>query len=255
VGTPTARVGRLAERLQFDENIGAHPIRIAVTGFTLDLTATQKKVSRFGQKIAIAHGYPLTFVSQKLHDMGGVLVDDLKSVLHATHVVASNGTDQLKRTPKLMVAFCRTTNIVNLAWLTDSIKAGEPLACDNFLIMDATAEKLYGFTMRETLKTSSSKLKRNAFLLDGWSVFICHDVAGNKAPPADELQTIVIAAGGMWLDSPTDVKSKILVITSDPATKNQLSSKYVASALRNGASKRTIKWLFDCIMTQRTDLE
>jgi len=193
--------------------------------------------------------------------LGGELLESIEDAHTATHVIASDGKDSIRRTPKLMIGICRTPNIVTKDWLIKSSKAGKALPCAKFLVLhDAEAEKLYDFSMRQTLKNISSNLERGTFLLDGWWIFVCKGVAGNKAPSSEELQRIVEAAGGSWLvlltpSATKDVNpSRLLLITGDPETKKQLSSKPVASVLHNGASKRTTAWLFHAIMKQQLDL-
>ena len=157
-----------------------------------------------------------------------------------------------------MIGICRTPNIVRLEWLEMSAKAGKPLPCDKFLILgDKQAEKQYQFTMRRTLKKVRSNFGSESFLLNGWKVHICGGVAGNKAPPEKELKLIVEAAGGSWTPSLSKIRketARLLVITSDPEVKKQVSASEVAVALRNGAQKRTTSWLFHAIMTQVLDL-
>lgn len=187
--------------------------------------------------------------------LGAVLVENIADAHTATHVIASDEKTSMRRTPKLMIALCSTENIVSLNWLVESAEAKKLLPCRDYVIADAHAEKKYGFSMKKTLKTIESRRSR---LLEGWSVYVCKGVAGNKAPGADELQLMIEAAGGSLLGSFTKKKgldfSKILIITSDPETSKQVSTKTVAAALDEGASKRTVKWLFDALMKQESDL-
>jgi hypothetical protein len=193
--------------------------------------------------------------------LGGVLLEDIKDAHTATHVISTDGTESIRRTPKLMIGICRTRNIVNKLWLLNSSKQGRSLPCDDFLILnDTEAEAKYDFSMRDTLERVSSNIEEGTSLLGGWWIYVCKGVAGKKAPSEAELKLIVEAAGGTWLSSlnssymkDVDV-SRLLVVTGDPDTKKQLSPKPVASALRDGAVKQTTSWLFHAVMTQHLDL-
>jgi hypothetical protein len=188
----------------------------------------------------------------------GVLIEKIADAHNATHVIASDGKSEMRRTAKLMIALCRTSNIVSLDWLVKSAAEARALPCKDYLILDnEKVEQQYKFTMRHTLTNLTRRLEQGTYLLDGWSVFVCTGVAGNKAPPEEEFRLVVEAAGASWLTSPASrglVHSKILIITSDPETKKQLSPKPVATALKNGATKRTTTWLFNAIMAQEADL-
>lgn len=180
---------------------------------------------------------------------------DLSSAINATHVIAAD-KGSIRRTPKLMIALCRTPNIVSLDWLNKSGENGSWLPCDNFLIVnDRNAERLYEFSMEKTLKRLKSNLEAEQYILDGWDVYVCDGVAGNKAPQKDELKCIVEATGGTWVTSLRSCNpEKLLILTSDPETTTQTSKKTIRSALEQGATKRSIKWFFGTTFTQTTDL-
>lgn len=196
------------------------------------------------------------YTFQLVQTIGAVLIDKLADAHTATHVVASDGKIEMRRTAKLMIALCRTANIVSLDWLVKSAAEGKPLDCADFLILDSKkVEKQYNFTMRRTLDNLTRRLDRGAHLLDGWSVYVCAGVAGINAPPEKEFRLIVEAAGASWLSSPSARgldPAKLLIITSDPEPR--MPSKPVVTALKNGATKRTTTWLFDAMMAQEVDL-
>lgn len=146
-------------------------------------------------------------------------------------------------------------NIVSLNWLVKSAKVGKPLSCQAFLLLhDENAEQQYNFSMRMTLVRADRMRRHKTALLDGWFVYVCKGVAGNKAPPQKEMRLIIEVAGGQWLSESNLKKevdhSNVLVITSDENFKKQVSTKVVARALDNGAKKKPTSWLFNCIMTQ-----
>jgi len=193
--------------------------------------------------------------------IGGVLVDHLEEAHTATHVIAGDTKTSIRRTPKLMIGLCCSSNIVNLDWLVKSNAAHRALPSEDFLILDDNeAEKQYKFVMKQTLNRISSFAERGTSLLAGWHVFSCKGVVGNKAPPEKEFRLIIEAAGGKWLPSLSASSMKgldishLMVITSDPETKKQTSLKAVASALANGAAKLTTSQLFHAFMTQKLDL-
>jgi hypothetical protein len=194
------------------------------------------------------------------------LIEHIADAHTATHVIASDGTTELRRTTKLMIALCRTTNILTLDWLVQSARCHQPLDGRPFRIAQqhptttAAAEAMYHFSMRTTLRNIARHLERGTLLLQGWSVYVCPKVAGHKAPPVDEFRLIVEATGASWLDSLSPGRREVeatlttvLLITSDPPTKSQLATKAVKDALQKGAIHRSTTWLFHAIMTQEVD--
>jgi hypothetical protein len=187
--------------------------------------------------------------------LGAVLLRDHAEAHTATHVVASDGKKEMKRTVKLMIAMCRTTNIVTIDWLVQSAKKGVVLPCVDFRVQDHRAEQAHNFSMSRSLQNLDRHLRKGVLLLSGWSVFVCPGVAGKKAPPTNDFRLLVEAAGAIWLASismPDLNMTKVVVITSDPEMKAQ--QKTTATAVNKGASKRTKTWLFDAMMRQEIDL-
>jgi hypothetical protein len=187
--------------------------------------------------------------------IGAELIDKVEDAASATHVIAGDDEVSLRRTPKLMIGICVTSNIVHMDWLTQSAKKREVLPCKDFLLLsDKVAEKKYQFKMRDTLTAGRRMQDEGRTLLGGKSVYVCKGVAGNKAPPENELKLIVEAAGGEWVSKASalgrDVDNE-LIITNDPAPKKQLSAKDVAKVLKKGVKSFTTTWLFDCIMKQQ----
>jgi hypothetical protein len=186
--------------------------------------------------------------------LGGELIEKVEEAGNATHVIAGDDKNSLRRTPKVMIGICRTSNIVHMKWLTTSAKKRKAQPCRSFLLVnDTKAEEAYGFNMSDTISRGAEMRREGKTLLNGMSVFICKGVAGNKAPPENELKLIVEAAGGTWVTVPVLEKLKAsegIIVTSNPAPKQQLSTKEVAKAIKNGMQHRTTSWLFDCIMKQ-----
>jgi hypothetical protein len=190
------------------------------------------------------------------------LVEETEDAHTATHDIASDGKQQLKRTPKLMIALNKTPNIVELKWLKDSAKAGSVLSADKYVVSDKAAEKEYGFSMKETIARIRQRLETNDPVLNGKLVFVCKGVAGNNAPKEIELRCIIEAAGGQWLSqlkkrSEGDEMDRLVIITSSDAKAagNQVQKKDVADAIQHGAQYKSTLWLFDGMMRQKLDLD
>lgn len=191
-----------------------------------------------------------------LKKINGTLLENVEQAHTATHAIVTDGGVPIRRTPKLMIALCRTSNIITSDWLLQSCNAGKALKTDKFLVLeDDKAEKQYNFSLRKTISRINTNIKNEKYLLDGWSVYVCNGVAGNKSPPEKELRLIVEAAGGKWLASLSSKSSVVsskntIIVTSDPESKKQISSKDVIAALKSGAHKKTTAWLFHAMMTQ-----
>ena len=195
--------------------------------------------------------------------IGAELLENIEDAHKATHVIAGDDRNTLRRTPKLMIGVCRTSKIVDMNWLVKSAKARQALPCKEFLLLnDKEAEKKYDFVMQEALLRGDELRRNDKFLLTGYWVYVCNGVAGDKAPPEKELQLIVDAAGGKWLSSVSTrvIKdldaSKILVITQEkPAKKKSKSAEArdVDKAINIGAHANPPSWLFQCIIRQSLD--
>lgn len=190
--------------------------------------------------------------------INATLIETADKAATATHAIAGDGKVALRRTPKLMICLCKTANILDMKWLTQSAKVKRGLNCDAFLLLgEKEAEKTYNFLMEETLKSGIDVRKQRGGLLGGLSVYFSKGVAGNKAPPENELSLIVHAAGGTQLKSISARStkgvnpSKIIIITSDPPTSAQKLEKNAQRLVSLGSFQFTSSWLFHCIITQR----
>lgn len=182
------------------------------------------------------------------------IVDD---PLEATHVIAGSSQHSMRRSVKLMIALCVTSNILKGEWLEESFKRKELLSCNRFLLLnDSKAEKSYSFSMRNTLREGRER-RENGGLFRGWKILVCEGVCGNKAPKEHELKTMVEAAGGIWLtrnDIPLPIEddpTHVIVITSDPAYQYQIEDPQAEIAAENGAGFYTTSWLFNVMMHQK----
>lgn len=189
----------------------------------------------------------------------GKIVEDVKQAHTATHIIAGDKGNRisLRRTPKLMIGLCNTTNIVDLGWLTACGKVKKALPVEDYLLTDdKEAEAQYDFSMATSLGNAAEMREKGKRVLSGWFVHVCKGVAGAKAPPEQQMKMIVEQAGGTWQSGISqkalaDVEfSRFLIITSDPETKQQSSTQSLKNAVRGGASKQTTGWLFSCILKQ-----
>ena len=106
--------------------------------------------------------------------------------------------------------------------------------------------------MAATIRNGESVRATRGGLLAGFSVRFCKNVAGRKAPSADELFLIVRAAGGAWVPSLVDAETAeegdvpsddvddrrrpLIVVSSDPFSENL--PKYFP---------RILIFFFDCL--------
>ena len=198
----------------------------------------------------------LTTVVQKVKAIGGKILESTAQAVEATHVIASDGVASIRRTPKLMIALCKTSNIISIKWLDDSARKRKALSTRDYLVLDdIEAERKYHFNMRRTLQNGDSLRQRGETIFNGRHIFVCKGVAGSRAPPEDELRLIVDAAGGKWIEGASNLKSfrakEALIITSDPPVKGQLTTKDVSNAIREGMRHYSTSWLFNCLLCQQ----
>jgi hypothetical protein len=196
----------------------------------------------------------------------GELISDIKDAHKCTHLIASDGKTSMKRTPKLMIALCKTSNIVSLKWLQDSGKAGKLLDTRQYLLLnDLEAEKAYSFTMSKTLARVKERQRNGLTLLGGRRIYVCPTVFkntedGKKSPPAGDLKLIVSAAGGHFVEKFADLRTKdardlVVITNSDTKQKQkQEAQKDVSNALlANGAVSKSLKSFLHLMMTQDID--
>jgi len=104
-----------------------------------------------------------------------------------------------RRTTKLMCAICQGAEILKPAYLSASRAAGRLLDPGPFALQDKASEDAFakkkGLSGGYSLKLAISRARLHGPLLAGVSVFCFCSVSGRA-----ELQTLVHAAGGMWLE-------------------------------------------------------
>jgi hypothetical protein len=252
--------------------------RVMTTG--IELTNDQKHVSETLRGVQNSHYLPFSSFAfaiifrtvlptlQMVKRIGGILLEKVEDAASATYVIAGSKGTSLRRTPKLMIGLCRTSNIVELEWLLQSAKDRKPLPSKKFLLVsDGVAETQYNFNMRETLMRAGKMRSNGKSLLGAYSIFVCTGVAGNKSkdnrtPPLEEFRLILEAAGATWISSlpnstkSSSISSKVILLVSkvDREAKKQLSLKKVAEAVKKGAISKTTEEVFHGIMTQKFKL-
>ncbi|KAI0237139.1 regulator of Ty1 Transposition [Massospora cicadina] len=113
--------------------------------------------------------------------LGGRIVT---STEECTHLIAQTAS----RTAKFICAISRAKLIVTPTWLDKSIKEGMFLDEAPFMLLDKRNEKLFGFTLSESIRTAKAKR-----LLSGYEFAITPSVF----PDLDTLALIIRAGGGM----------------------------------------------------------
>jgi hypothetical protein len=177
-------------------------------------------------------------------------------------VIASDGKTKLRRTPKLMICICKTSQILSIRWLEQSAKVQRVLDTEDFLLLnDKEAETTYNFSMIETLESGRKARLERGGVLGGWYIYICKGVAGNNAPSSEELNLVVEATGAtLWHslaeseDWPADL-TKTIIIMSDPSAAAQRSEKGVKLVSKLGAKVLSTADLFHTIITQQFPTE
>ena len=197
-----------------------------------------------------------TLSLQMVTALGGILIESLEKAQEATHIIAGDGGKKsLRRTPKLMIGLCSTSNILHLDWLVASYKQKSFCESRQFLLLhDHAAESNYSFSMKETLKNGEERRSEGG-LFSGKCIYFAKNVADNKAPKAEELKLIIAATGGEVVDyiSPDEENfPNVFVITSDPLLHPDLvpiqeAEEYVPEV----ADVFPISWLFDVITHQK----
>ena len=186
--------------------------------------------------------------------LGGSIVD-IDDASLATHVIAGDDKTPIRRTPRLMIGICVTANILSMEWLVSSKRSRRFMETRPFLLLhDRIAERNYSFSMKETLLNGQLRRQEGGVLKD-LNVYFCKNLAGNKAPKADELNLIVSCAGGNVISELSDenVKlKKILVITSDPTTQPDLVEEQKAEPFVSEISDVfPTSWFYDVIFHQK----
>ena len=121
----------------------------------------------------------------------GLALCVVSEATRATHVVVDG---RLRRTPKLMAGIAAGARFVlDVEWLRESARQGRLVEEEPFAARDEEREKLWNFSLENTLKKVSAKKFFKNF------VFVS---AGPNLPSHDDLEPIIRVAGGQFLATP-----------------------------------------------------
>lgn len=192
-------------------------------------------------------------------------MENLEDAVNATHVIAASDDAELKRTPKLMVALCRTGNIVHYEWLVKSGEAGKALPTDGYQLIAKNshvvgqsvkaAEKTYECNMQETISRGNRLRAKGKLLFHGLDFYLCDGVAGNKSkknltPDASTFRLILEGAGAKVVTELHTPQRSIIVTSKHEGEKKKQLKKF-AKAMEDGAIAKTTDEVFHAIMTQK----
>lgn len=254
--------GKAKSQLNVNESCDMSPPRITPS----DLDSIQKRSREglfscesplpiFGEIRLIILNVPVTDKRQKMAK--ALNIEIVNDPTMCTHAIVGDADNHIRRTAKLMAVLCVTPNILRSEWLDDCYKHRLIISPSHHtLLNDHLAEKAYCFSMKQTIKEGNER-RQSGGLFSGFHIMFCEGVAGNKAPKESDLRMLVRASGGTWLESSNvpvpieDDPSHVIVITSDPATPEQVNDEKAMTAAENGAGFFTTSWFFDCLMHQK----
>lgn len=176
----------------------------------------------------------------------------------ATYLIT---TLPLKRTPKLMVAInSGVSYIVSLSWLSDSSKAGKPIAIKSldsskYIIRDKEKEKLWGFSMPNTLSKSRGA-GASVGVFSNISVFLTSKICGTTAPPLDQMREIIESGQGKLVDrliASTGDSQQLVIVSNEAGLSELTDEEWVASQNGLGRGIYGIDFLFVAVLRQEID--
>ncbi|XP_041805839.1 PAX-interacting protein 1 [Chelmon rostratus] len=121
--------------------------------------------------------------TKRLHALGGEVADSSQKV---THLVASKVT----RTVKFLTAMSVVKHIVSPEWLEESWRSQKFVDEQSYILRDAEAEVLFGFSLEESLKRANS-----APLFKGKYFYLTPGIC----PSLSTMKSILESAGGKLL--------------------------------------------------------
>ncbi|XP_051944079.1 PAX-interacting protein 1 [Hippocampus zosterae] len=151
-----------------------------------EIPSPSKKLPPESTPRVIFTGFEPTQVQQytkRLHALGGEVAE---GGLKVTHLVAS----KVKRTVKFLAAMSVAKHIVTPEWLEESWRTQKFVDEQNFILRDAEAEVLFGFSLEESLKKA-----HNAPLFKGKYFYL----TPGMCPSLSTMKAIVESAGGKLL--------------------------------------------------------
>jgi hypothetical protein len=176
----------------------------------------------------------------------------------ATHMIIG---DELRRTPKLMVALnAGVKYVVSLDWLHKSAAKGCPLPVtvakgSKFLLRDAAKEKLWGFELWRTLSLPRGPGHRGVFT--GMSILVTPGVCGVRAPKEDELRAIIASGGGDMLGPSLSIPADVdCLVVSSAEVAPTLSMELIEKASRgSGQGVYSMELIFLAVLRQAVRLD
>lgn len=156
---------------------------------------------------------------------------------------------------KFLAAVSNATSIVTLQWLVESQELGRLLPVDDFLIStDEDAEREHNFSLQKSIANGILAHSKGGICRD-LHVFLTAGVAGAQGPSRATFKALFDISGATERTK-SSVKTlikkglaeKLMVITSDPATAQQINDAAVVKA--HGAKVITFRQYFQILLTQ-----
>ncbi|XP_056149133.1 PAX-interacting protein 1 [Lampris incognitus] len=161
-----------------------------------EIQSPSKKLPPESIPNAILTGFEPMQVQQytkRLHALGGEVAE---STQKATHLVANKVT----RTVKFLTAMSVVKHIVTPDWLEESWRSQKFVEEESYMLRDAEAEVLFGFSLEESLKRA-----HNAPLFKGKYFYITPGIC----PSLSTMKAILESAGGKLLPKQPSYKKII----------------------------------------------
>jgi hypothetical protein len=183
--------------------------------------------------------------------------DEKGGLSQITHLIAAvDPSSPIHPTrPKFLAALSIGASIVTLEWLIESQAAGTLLSVDSFLISSAeAAEKEHNFSLQNSI-ANGILAHSNGGICNGLDIYLTTGVASVQGPSRATFKALIETAGAAERTK-SSVKTLIknghagalLVLTSDPATPQQI--KDAADAKAHGATVTTFRNFFAVLLNQ-----
>jgi hypothetical protein len=160
--------------------------------------------------------------------------------------------------------------VLYVKWLEDSSKAKKAidvksLAEDRYVVRDTEKEKLWRFSMANTLGTPRGKDHRDGGVFAGYAIYVTDGIVGKVAPPVDEMRKVIESGGGTWLDALPPLAATggegddVVIISTDTHIKKVKNdvSMYIARLAGEGRLKGiyTPDFIYLTVLRQSLDLQ
>ncbi|KAI9494375.1 hypothetical protein BDB00DRAFT_974414 [Zychaea mexicana] len=182
--------------------------------------------------------------------------DSVEDVEKADCVVAGN---KMVRTPNCLSAINLGLPVVTEDWVNDSLKAGELLDTEEYVVSDPEKEEKYCFNLRESLEIARENRKTvdrghiRGTLLEGYNVF---SVSSDKET-RKSLRQIVKCAGGEFVEKEADLDPSNTDVTwlviSDPDKKGEQAKRQALK--KKGFTIYDMEMILTGTLQQKLDLQ